>query len=400
MSSSPRTPRYNFRSRKNSPDGKMTTNKKEASETFPSSQSASSDTEDITTDEKKTQENKSSEIAADETDVSSETSDSEDITSDDKETQETKSSDIAADETDAGISGASARNVTVTANSKDSRTDKSNAEVKCDSKEIHVRRKNTGKQSICTPTLLQLLFLFLAIGISLAVNFRFGTDMLSFPHTYNQNVQSNERPVAYRLGNLTTELEHVKAKYQTLDDTFWDVIAGSSWGHIQGNGTIKQPVVLLLVGQSKSSILDVVAKDVARLYSNVFTMSDDSIIVIDGGWQAMKEGDQAKLDMDNDLKNGFNDGRKVVLLRQFDKLPPCSIMLFHSYCDNENAPHKDAVIIFTVELETTVSSTAQGIEELVQEHLGSIWAQCPEELLQDKIMAMHSRVSNNIAFVK
>eukprot|EP00057_Strongylocentrotus_purpuratus_P003528 XP_003726840.1 PREDICTED: torsin-1A-interacting protein 1-like [Strongylocentrotus purpuratus] len=390
MSRSPRTPRYELRSRKNSPDGKLT-NKKVASKTFPSSLSESSDTEDITTDEKKTQKIKSLDIAAD--DSQPESSDSEDIASDDEETKEIKSSDIAADETDAGISGASARNVTVTDNSKDSRTDKSKAEMKCDNKE------NTGKQSIPTPTLLQI-FIFLAIGISLVVKFRCGTDVVSFPPTCNQNVQSNERPVAYRLENLTTELEHVKAKYQTLDDTFWDVIVGSSWGHIQGNGTIKQPVVLLLVGQPKSSILDVVAKDVARLYSNVFTMRDDSIIDIDGGWQAMKEADQAKLDMDNDLENGFNNGRKVVLLRQFDKLPPCSIMLFHSYCDNENAPHKDAVIIFTVELETTVSSIAQSIEELVQEHLGSIWAQCPEELLQDKIMAMHSRVSNNIAFVK
>ncbi|XP_054770248.2 torsin-1A-interacting protein 2-like [Lytechinus pictus] len=380
MSSSPGTSRYDLRPRKNSPDGRPTFGK-ETSEA--NSQSEGSDTEEAISD--------LNEIAV--------------------KSQDVESTDTTADETDGGVSCISAGTV----KDESHHTDKSDIKTKYASTEKYDSRQYKENQSTpfspqvgSTETskniscLLQIILLCLAICIPLVFkfNFIFGINKFNFSHTKIQINQFSDRPVAYRLGNLTTELEHLTAKYANLDNSFWDVIAGASWGHIQGDATFKRPVVLLLVGQPKSANLDVIANDVARLYSNVFSMTDDSTMYIDGGWQAMKEADQAKLDMDNHLKNGFSNGKKVVLIRQFDKLPPCSIMLFHSYCDNENAPHKDAVIIFTVELETTVSSTAQGIEELVQEHLGNIWAQCKEELLQDKIMAMHSRVSNNIAFVK
>ena len=258
-------------------------------------------------------------------------------------------------------------------------------------------KEGSGLSTVLQFIILMVLFLIMySQGI-------INTPFSNSSKTKSTNAIIHPRRVADRLGNLSLELEYIQQKYSgsDFDESFWDLISASSWSHLQEGMIVKQPVVLMLVGQPGPSHLDTVASDIARMFSKVFTQSEESVTHIRGGEQAGKDMGQAKLDMDNILQDEFNRGGKVALISQFDMLPPCSIMLFHSYCDNYNAPYKDAVIIFTIKLQKNVpkEGSAKHNEEVVQEYLGKLWSECPEELSEDKIVAMHSRVSNNIAFV-
>ena len=64
------------------------------------------------------------------------------------------------------------------------------------------------------------------------------------------------------------------------------------------------------------------------------------------------------------LSSSFTSGNKAGLLYNIQDLPSRTAMLFHSYCDNENAPFKDITIRFTVKLNASSQDTYTSDEEI------------------------------------
>lgn len=201
-----------------------------------------------------------------------------------------------------------------------------------------------------------------------------------------------------RVSVLTKETESLRKKYPTID---LDTVAGASWTHVQEQQNPERPVVLLLVGQPKSVDISKVADDIANMYNNVYYQRQEGYIVRIPGASSGTSAIKVKKSIDTKIKTGMQGCASVALMTDLDKLPACSAILFHGYCDNDSAPFKDAVFIFTMTLHEDLEDGVDALEaeRVIQEQLEKQWSQCPEEFPPDKMMAMHSRVANNIVIL-
>ncbi|XP_041482108.1 torsin-1A-interacting protein 1-like [Lytechinus variegatus] len=207
-----------------------------------------------------------------------------------------------------------------------------------------------------------------------------------------------------RFDILMQEQDNLLKQYPSLDESALPIIAGASFDHVNDHHELARPVVLLLVGKDggKTNVNDV-AHSVATMYANVFSSErhENDVVGIVGAYLEESSADEVKKEVESHIEKGFSGCSSVALITDVDKLPPCSATMFHAYCDNDSAPHKDAVFIFTLTLNAELKENAptSEVEKAVQAQLSDSWSRCPEEFSAAKIVAMHSRVANNIVII-
>lgn len=201
-----------------------------------------------------------------------------------------------------------------------------------------------------------------------------------------------------RFDVLMEEQDVLHQQHPSLDESKLSIIAGASFDHVDEHRELVRPVVLLLVGKhgGKTDINDV-ASNVAKMYAKVFSPEhhENDIVAIVGAYLEKSSSDKVKKEVHGHIEEGLTNCSNVVLITDVDRMPPCSAILFHAYCDNDSAPYKDAVFIFTMTLNKNLPEDTQA----VQAQLNEGWSRCPEEFSLAKMVAMHSRIGNNIVII-
>ncbi|PFX26507.1 Ubiquitin carboxyl-terminal hydrolase 20 [Stylophora pistillata] len=92
---------------------------------------------------------------------------------------------------------------------------------------------------------------------------------------------------------------------------------------------------------------------------------------INGKEEKENPPEETKKMMDNLLKEKFAAGHRVAIIHHLELLPPPSPILFYSYCDDQNAPHKHVAVIFTVHMpvEPSPSLSPKEAEGSVEKYL-------------------------------
>ena len=122
------------------------------------------------------------------------------------------------------------------------------------------------------------------------------------------------------------------------------------------------------------------------------------LATIDGREERSYPGEETKKKMDDLLIRSFKKGHRAALVHHLELLPPPSPLLFYSYCDDQNAPHKHVAIIFTVHIpeEPDASLEPREAEGTVEKYLTeTVWAK--EE--KDAVAALLSRVADTVALM-
>ena len=120
--------------------------------------------------------------------------------------------------------------------------------------------------------------------------------------------------------------------------------------------------------------------------------------MIDGREERSYPGEMAKKKMDDLLIRKFKESHRAALVHHLELLPPPSPLLFYSYCDDQNAPHKHVVIIFTLHLPVEPDASLDPIEAegTVEKYLADeVWAK--ED--KDAVAALLSRVAVTVALM-
>ena len=123
-----------------------------------------------------------------------------------------------------------------------------------------------------------------------------------------------------------------------------------------------------------------------------------NLAIIDGKKEKTNPPDETKKTMDIFLKEKFSAGHRVALIHHLELLPPPSPLLFYSYCDDQNAPHKHVAIIFTVHmpLEPSSSLSPKEAEGSVEKYLSDeVWAKDEK----DAIAALLSRIADTVVLM-
>ena len=191
------------------------------------------------------------------------------------------------------------------------------------------------------------------------------------------------------------KLGGLQSVFTNQTDRFWRILKNRGLAHLR-NTNPRQPLVLLLAAPPPAhDVVDCLATELAKMLD---PKHKRNLAMVDGTVERSKQGTEVKKEMDDMLIEKFRKGHRVALVHHLEHLPPPSPLLFYSYCDDQNAPHKHAAIIFTVHLpkEPDSSLPPNEAEGTVEKYLSSeVWA----EEDQDSVAALLSRVADTVVLM-
>ena len=178
-------------------------------------------------------------------------------------------------------------------------------------------------------------------------------------------------------------------------ERFWKILKNRGSAHLRDNNP-SQPLVLLLAAPPPAhEWVDCLA---IKLAEKLDPGHKRNLAIIDGADEKEHPADKIKKKMDNYLKKKFQDDHMAAVIHHLELLPPPSPMLFYSYCDDQNAPHKHIAIIFTVHLpeEPNLSLPPKEAEGTVEKYLSKeVWLKDD----MDAVAALLSRIADTVVLM-
>ena len=204
--------------------------------------------------------------------------------------------------------------------------------------------------------------------------------------------RSEPHPVSY----FNKTIVELQSSFANQTDRFWRIIKKRGLAHLN-NASPSQPLVLLLAAPPAAhSMVDCFAK---KLAEGLDPKYKNMLATIDGREERSYPGEETKKKMDDLLIRSFKtEGHRAALVHHLELLPLPSPLLFYSYCDDQNAPHKHVAIIFTVHLpvEPDASLEPKEAEGTVEKYLTeTVWAKEGK----DAVAALLSRVADTVALM-
>ena len=198
-----------------------------------------------------------------------------------------------------------------------------------------------------------------------------------------------------RVYYLNKTIVELQSSFTNQTDRFWRILKNRGLAHLN-NASPSQPLVLLLAAPPAAhSMVDCFAKKLAEGLDPEYKRM---LATIDGREERSYPGEETKKKMDDLLIRSFKNGHRAALVHHLELLPLPSPLLFHSYCDDQNAPHKHVAIIFTVHMpkEPDASLEPKEAEGTVEKYLTeTVWAK--ED--KDAVAALLSRVADTVALM-
>jgi len=115
------------------------------------------------------------------------------------------------------------------------------------------------------------------------------------------------------------------------------------------------------------------------------------------------------MEIDNALNSGFVGGSRAAVIHHLERLHGVSAMMFHAYCDNENASFRRVAIIFTLHTDAESESGQESGKAVEEERSRRETDRHVESLLRrywqdhidtDKFEPLMSRIGNSNVFVR
>ena len=194
---------------------------------------------------------------------------------------------------------------------------------------------------------------------------------------------------------FANKIVKLQSSFTNQTDRFWQIIKNRGLAHLR-NASPPQPLVLLLAAPPAAhSTVDCFAK---KLAEGLDPEHRRMLATIDGREERSLPGEKAKKEIDEFLIKRFKEGHRAALVHQLELLPLPAPLLFHSYCDDHNAPYKHVAIIFTVHLplEPDASLEPKEAERAVEKYLADeVWAKENKDAIADLLI----RVTDTVAFM-
>ena len=198
-----------------------------------------------------------------------------------------------------------------------------------------------------------------------------------------------------RVYEFNKTIVELQSSFTNQTDRFWRILKNRGLAHLN-NTSPPQPLVLLLAAPAAAhGTVDCLAR---KLAAALDPRQERILATIDGREERSYPGEETKKKMDDLLIRSFKKGHRAALVHHLDLLPLSAPLLFHSYCDDYNAPYKHVAIIFTVHLpvEPDASLEPKEAERTVEKYLADeVWAKENKDAVADLLI----RVTDTVALM-
>ena len=190
-------------------------------------------------------------------------------------------------------------------------------------------------------------------------------------------------------------VDQLQLSFTNQTERFWKILKNRGLAHLRNNNP-SQPLVFLLAAPPPAhEWVDCLA---TKLAEKLDPKHKRNLARIDGADEKGYPADKIKKKMDVYLKKRFQDDHRVAVIHHLELLPPPSPLLFYSYCDDQNAPHKHIAIIFTVHIpeEPSLSLSPKEAEGTVEKYLSKqVWLRDD----MDAVAALLSRIADTVVLM-
>ena len=162
--------------------------------------------------------------------------------------------------------------------------------------------------------------------------------------------------------------------------------------------TSPQPFVLLVASMPDD-------QPTAECFANrVAKLLTPTSVIINGSEYLHTKSDDAKLEIDDRLRNVFQKGKfpTAAVIHNLDLIPYGTTTLFYAYCDHDNPMYNEAAIIFTITLPQSyeISDNEHHREQLIEKYLAEDSPWVKEETFSLDVMgALISRITDTVIVV-
>ncbi|PFX26500.1 Torsin-1A-interacting protein 1 [Stylophora pistillata] len=190
-------------------------------------------------------------------------------------------------------------------------------------------------------------------------------------------------------------VEKLQLSFTNQTDRFWKILRTRGLAHLREKYPRRPLVFLLPAPPAAHEWLDCLA---IKLTEKLDPRHKTTLAIIDSEKEKANPSETTKKKMDNFLKQKVVAGHRVILIRHLELLPPPSPILFHSYCDDQDAPHKHVAFIFTVHMpvEPSSSLSSEEAEKSVEDYLsGEVWVKVDK----NAVASLLSRIADTVVLM-
>ncbi|GFN91385.1 torsin-1a-interacting protein 2-like [Plakobranchus ocellatus] len=194
-------------------------------------------------------------------------------------------------------------------------------------------------------------------------------------------------------GKYVAGVDGLKEKFPHQSRRFWQTLK-SSTVHVLNGTNPEYPVVILMAAPTQMShVSECIAEQVVSLFESSATGCTTNIKKSN-----IKEYEQflhaeQKEKLDAEMNQAFSQGSRSFLINNLQALAPEAALILHSYCDNDNAPYKNVMILMTLHGDNEKDFLS--VKE-IEVYMKQLWG---GGYMADKVDALLSRVGNNIIVV-
>ncbi|KAK3779374.1 hypothetical protein RRG08_052596 [Elysia crispata] len=197
-----------------------------------------------------------------------------------------------------------------------------------------------------------------------------------------------------------TSIDYLQKEFPQQSPRLWRTLKSSA-KHVLNATDPEYPVVVLMAALTPNQLVTrCIAEQVASLYQAFLTGDSTNVKTSDMSQYKNLQDARQKETLDNEMTQAFSEnGGKSFLIVNLQALAPEAALILHGFCDNDNAPYKDVMILMTLHFsfkDLQLNEKQKFGEEDVEMYLRNLWGR---GLVADKVGALLSRVGNNIVII-
>ncbi|KAK0063587.1 torsin-1A-interacting protein 2 [Biomphalaria pfeifferi] len=190
------------------------------------------------------------------------------------------------------------------------------------------------------------------------------------------------------------DIENMSQEFPKQKKRLWTTVKASAH-HILNETHSDYPSVIMMATDIHTNNL---ALCLAKLITSKFQSAGGNPqhpSVVDVDTLKYMQNMEQKKTLDDRLYEVLSK-HKSVIIDNLQMLSAEAALLLHSYCDNDNAPYKDVMIVLMFYIDSSVHLLDPDRPNSVERYVENLWI---KDLDIDKVSAILSRVANNIVVV-